>query len=269
MYTNMCYLRKHFIHAQINCRNADINEQVIQAMTHCQSLSLAPEKWRELIGHTPYAESFPQLMKIAVEVPSVLQEADRLISRAYGDTLSSQHCHAVLRKFHELSDWRQLNQEKASGSLYWVVPSLMENPADDRYADKLFPFALRFASIDRAITWLFCSTLMLVTLEAAIRLTQLQDAPNWVADTNLCAGSLQMDADKLARVLCQSLEYCCNTENGTFGPQATCSTQWTLLNYFRRRGLVRELHWCENIKNMKGPSLRCGIDLMAFGSAVP
>jgi hypothetical protein len=77
--------------------------------------------------------------------------------------------------------------------------------------------------------------------------------------------SIQREADRLARFLCQTLEYCFRYEMGTLGAQTTCHPQWALKNYFRQIGLQRELEWCKNITYMHGNSLRSGLTLMLFG----
>ena len=76
--------------------------------------------------------------------------------------------------------------------------------------------------------------------------------------------SVKEEADKLARCICQSIEYCHKIENGTIGPHMTTYAQWVLKSYFRRFHQERELAWCLNIKNMRGPGFRHGIELMGF-----
>lgn len=164
----------------------------------------------------------------------------------------------LIRKFYELEEWRA---QKASP--YWVVPSTLGNPADENYGDKLFPFALKFHSIGTAVEWIFCSTIMLRTLDAA-----------WTAGSvgpssprnglMVCDTALQREADKLARLLCQCFEYCFTLNNGTLGAQATCSAQWAVQAYFDRHGRTREMEWCKNI-NAMGAATHSRLTLMAVG----
>jgi len=79
------------------------------------------------------------------------------------------------------------------------------------------------------------------------------------------ASSIKSEADRLARFLCQSIEYCHRADMGTLGPQSTTYTQWVLRCYYRKAGLDRELEWCRNIKYMTGPNSQCGIVSMLFG----
>jgi hypothetical protein len=210
-------------------------------------------------------------MHIIVDVPSMLQEAQELLSSVNNPLAASQYSTVLVQKFQDLDTWRQLHQRSASPDhdpLYWSVMSRMENPTDEGYTDKLFPFALMFSSIESAIPWIFCSTVMLHILETALLLGALEFTTSSgirISSPSPDNISMRADADRLARMLCQSIEFCYRTENGLFGLQATCSTQWTLRRYFRHRGLSRELEWCRSIKDMKGPASRCGIDLMQFG----
>ena len=206
-------------------------------------------------------------------------------------TTGSHYSTLLVQKYQKLDSWRRLRQRTTvfEGPLYWSVPSKLDNPADEGYADKLFPFALMFSSMGSAIAWVFCSTVMLHILDAALRLDEwdttapscsISKSPspralnpsletlyeNALGDN--ASSPTQADADMLARMLCQSIEFCYRTENGTFGPQSTCSTQWALRRYFGGRGLVRELEWCRAIKDIKRPGSKCGIDLMQFGPSM-
>ncbi|UKZ78863.1 hypothetical protein TrVFT333_006609 [Trichoderma virens FT-333] len=250
-------------------RHRGVPEQVtvIQGLIQRRSLSLEPNRWRFLIGPSDSDGSFVRLMHLVVDVPSMLQEAYALLSGGNKPLEASQYNALLMQKFQELDTWRHLRQREHD-PLYWSVMSRMDNPADEGYADKLFPFALMFSSMGNASVWMFCSTFMLHILETALLLEELKSTkPNGVSISSLPPDDFSKwaDADGLARMLCQSIEFCCRMENGLFGIQATCSTQWTLRRYFRRRGLSRELEWCRRIKDMKGPGSICGIDLMQFG----
>jgi hypothetical protein len=186
-----------------------------------------------------------------------------------------RYVNLLLGKFYVLDDWRGLVHcniaARNQTPLYWSVPSRASNPADDGYPDKLFPFALVFSSLEGASPWIVCCSFMLDILET-ILLLRAKLASLDVSQS--LGGSLdgstekespnQADADHIARMLCQSVEYCYRSENGTFGPQITCNAQATLLGYFAGRGMKRELEWCRAIKYMTGPGTSFGIDLMQF-----
>ncbi|PON30108.1 hypothetical protein TGAM01_v201475 [Trichoderma gamsii] len=244
---------------------------VIQGLGQRRSLGLEADRWRRLIGPSGADDSFVRMMHIIVDVPSMLQEAHAILLSGNNPLAASQHSARLIQKFEELDSWRQFRQRSvAPDPLYWTVMSKMNHPADEGYADKLFPFALMFSSMGSAIQWIFCSTVMLHVIEAAFLLEALEfTTPNGTGSISPSpsdnSSSMLAEADGLARMLCQSIEFCYRNDNGLFGAQATCSTQWTLRRYFRRRGLARELEWCKRIKNIRGLASRCGIDLMQFG----
>ncbi|KAL7940870.1 hypothetical protein V8C42DRAFT_355946 [Trichoderma barbatum] len=240
----------------------------IQGLRQKRSLILEPDRWRIFIGPPGSAESFVRLMHTVVDVPSMLQEAHALLSSGSNPLAAAQYSTLLVQKFQELDAWRHLRQRSVTADhdpLYWSVMSRMHNPADEGYSDKLFPFSLMFSSMRSAFPWIFCSIVMLHILETAILLEALEvTTPNRIGISSPPPDGISMlaDADGLARMLCQSIEFCYRTENGLFGLHATCFMQWTMHRYFRRRGLARDLDWCRSIKDMKGPVSRCGIDLM-------
>lgn len=226
---------------------------------YARSLLLTPEEWHTLLGPST-AGSYRDLLKRAVNIPSLLERAKFLENQA-GDynSVVSDITNQLLCRFSELAEWRALQ-----GTIYWVVPSTLENPADEKYEDKLFPFALKFNSFTVAAGWILCSTLMLHSLDAVLVLERLASLP--LADNSArCISALQEDADKLARILCQCLEYCYDTENGIFGAQVTFGQQYVLRNYFKRRNRLREIEWCDNINAMRGDSSHCQVQMMAVG----
>lgn len=224
-------------------------------MTHGRALALAPGEWYALLGPAP-TESLAHLLKVAVEIPAILEKAESLVEKRYPESLTATDL--LIRKFYELKEWRA---QKASP--YWVVPSTLENPADEKYNDKLFPFALKFHSIATAVEWIFCSTIMLRTVDAALTAGSVGlSSPN--NGLLVCDLALQGKADKLARLLCQCFEYCFTLNNGTLGAQATCSAQWAVQTYFDHHGRTREIEWCKNISAM-GAATHSRLKLMAVG----
>lgn len=220
-------------------------------MAHARALALTGDEWSTLLGPTT-ADSFAYLLKTAIEVPALLEEAKSFRERGHGDSQTMELTRALLRKFHILEAWRA-----QKNSAYWAVPSVLENPADDEYEDKLFPFVLKFHSLTLAVEWILASTIMLQILDAILRLEELR-RPLSPKD------ALQVEADKIARLLCQCFEYCYAIENGTLGAQVTSATQWAVRSYFEHRGRGREIEWCENISGMRGASY-CRLEMMAVG----
>jgi hypothetical protein len=242
------------------------------------------------------AESFEGLMDLISEVPLLLEESEILLTSAKStfSLRESTLLQSLLCVFQKLDTWQQRCRLSFAKPPYWAVPSKLHNPSDDAFTDKLFPFALEFESLNVAMPLVLNSGVMLQVLGTVLlldaKIGSFNDQP-MARDTvesrkrnpldgqktvTLASGtigqkyasvsSIKAEADRLARFLCQSIEYCHRIEMGTLGPQATCHPQWAMRRYFRQARLERELEWCKNIKNMSGPGSRCGIELMLFGA---
>jgi len=110
---------------------------------HCHQLS-------QIMSTSSQHDSFHELIDVACEVPVLLEESDMLISSR--NTTPEQlrvsifkASFAVLEKLH---DRHQKYGAKSKRPLYWALPSRVDNPADDPYSCKLFPFALQFESLE-------------------------------------------------------------------------------------------------------------------------
>jgi hypothetical protein len=224
-------------------------------MVQKRPLVLEPPVWRQHIS-PPTETTFTSLLDLAIDIPSIIASAHDLLQTNTDSVELPYYINLLLQKFNDLDKWRVLYQERnwleSSRPVYWSVPARASNPVDTSDTDKLFPFALIFSSMGAASAWIFGSSIMLDILDTVL----------------LCGmnsgNMIQSDSQKIARLLCQSIEFCYRSENGTFGPQITCYSQATLLKYFAHRGLERELEWCRNIPNMKCPGASFAIDLMQF-----
>ncbi|KAF5635920.1 hypothetical protein F52700_5233 [Fusarium sp. NRRL 52700] len=231
---------------------------VIQALSQKKPLNLEPCLWRKHIGPWAGPESFGALLDMSIDIPSVMADAYALASSDEVDRQEvSRHIDLLTEKFYLLENWRALVHRNIAARkqtpLFWSVPSRASNPADEGYPDKLFPFALIFSSVEAASPWILGVSFMLDILETILLLRGKLGS----SDTSPFPGESldgykeksspnQADADHIARMLCQSVEYCYRSENG--------------------RGMKRELEWCRGIKYMKGPGTSFGIDLMHFKS---
>lgn len=230
-------------------------------------------------------DSLHDLIDIACEVPVLLEQSDMLIAGSITTPVQGrvnlfQTYLAVLEKFYDY--YQRYRAEKAS-LIYWAVPSTVDNPADEYYESKLFPFALQFESLKIAgeliILWailfqVLCSMIDLhqhffgtLSLPSASTQTAPEEATGLGSFFNSrfpTMSSVRKEVDRLSRCLCQSIEYCHKVENGTVGVQFSCYARWILKFYFQKFRCERELAWCLNIKNMRGPGFQNGIDLMGF-----
>lgn len=230
------------------------------------------------------ASSLDCLMDNIAEVPSLLDGLRELDNPQLRD---ADYVRALLDKSCQIASWQHAYRLDSEKLVSWTIPSKLHNPSDDGFASKLFPFAVEYKCLNDAMLLMFSSAVMLQLLSAAIRTEEASEMPAysvWDFQTHQdfdadsthptflgaerrlwCLPAIKAEADRLARYLCQSMEYCCRCEMGTVGAQATCHSQYVLGQYFHQVGLTRELDWCKNIKNMDGPGLRRGIDMMLFG----
>lgn len=244
---------------------------------------MASFQCRKLMSTVNKQDSLSELIDVAWEVPAVLEESDILM--ASGITIPEQlrtyNFRPSLDVIEKLQDSQQRYRDELKRPPYWAMPSTADNPADEVYNSKLFPFALHFHSIETAtylilywaiILQVHCNILGLylhffgdTIFSPAINLSDSENLTKPLLNSRVATlTSIKEEADKLARYLCQSIEYCYRIENGTIGPQLTCYAQWILKLYFRQFHYERELVWCLNIKNMRGPGFHSGIELMCF-----
>lgn len=230
-------------------------------------------------------DSFHELIDVACEVPVLLEESDMLTARRniMPKQWRASLLNASLAVLEKLHDHHQRYRTKTGRPLYWAVPSGVDSPADGPYDTKLFPFALQFESLETAshvVLWwaiilqVLCSMIDLYqrffgspTIASEFDPSNSEDLTGPEPRLNSrfpTMFSVKEEADNVARCLCQSIEYCHKIENGTIGPQMTTYAQWVLKSYFRQFHYERELVWCLNIKNMRGPGFRHGIELMGF-----
>lgn len=225
------------------------------------------------IDDTP--SSLDSLMDAIADVPLLLDGSHNPKGPEPGD---HEYIQTLLGKSHQIASWQHAYRLDAKELVSWTIPSKLHNPSDDGYANKLFPFSIEYSCLNDAMLHMFSSAVMLQILSAAIlageALGEAHTADDNVyltfldAEQRSCSlPAIKAEANRLARFLCQSMEYCCRYEMGTVGAQASCHPQYALGHYFRQAELARELDWCKNIKNMDGYGLRRGIDMMLFGGS--
>ncbi|KAF1832296.1 hypothetical protein BDW02DRAFT_571215 [Decorospora gaudefroyi] len=252
--------------------------QLIIGLTKRKRLALDLPVWHQLMNIDYAPESLGGLLDVISPVPKLLEESDNAIESG---TKDPDLLRSLVDIFKRIEAWQYAYKLSLPGQPYWATPARLHNPSDDSYTNCLFPFALDFENMDVAINYTFSAAVMLQILSAALLLgrqtcdaasrheacqyaSQEQDFGTHREQCSL--PSIQNEADRLARFLCQSVEYCFRSEMGTLGAQITCLPLWAMGNYFRQAGLQRELQWCKKIKDMKGPSMRQRVNLMLLGS---
>lgn len=247
-------------------------------MVQKHSLLLEPYLWRQHIGAATAPGSFSGLLDLVIDIPSIIASAHGLSKDKRIYINLTTYIDRLIQKFHDLDHWRILYNKciwsQDGKPVYWSVPAIASNPTDSNHLERLFPFALIFSSIQAASAWIFCSSIMLDILDTVLLLcppnhndstirAHNDDSSKHSIATDVLEG-IPAHARGLARLLCQSMEFCYRNGNGTFGPQITCYAQATLLRYFKHRGMGRELDWCRAIPHMSCPGASFGIDLMQF-----
>jgi hypothetical protein len=230
-----------------------------------------------------------QLMDFACDLPFIYETADMLLAvpdPSVCDRVAVVE--ALIRVMSNIYTWQAELRQSSGTSIYRMIPSKLVNPVDDGFAVKLFPFAIYFRSLQVASYFAVSWAILLQAHASLLRLsdhfgqgyqtqasiTDLllrcgspgeETARRLGADISMLpSGSIKEEGDKLARYLCQSIEYCHMMEMGTFGPQTMCYSRWIMRSYYQQVGAERELQWCRNVENMHGTATRCGIKMMVF-----
>lgn len=180
---------------------------------------------------------------------------------------------------------------------YRSVPSSTTNPADSGLPTKTFPFYFEFVSIGVAVHVVMCWAvtahlysnaiqihhLVQARLDRRVNLSCLLAQDDFtatgtsdlldVSSQNLLFArnkgrsiqDIQIEGTRMARNVCQSLEYFHRIEMGTYGGHATTYPSWSARQYFRlHRGHEREWLWLQNIHKMEGPGTRWEVPMMTF-----
>ncbi|KAH7394902.1 hypothetical protein DE146DRAFT_615659 [Phaeosphaeria sp. MPI-PUGE-AT-0046c] len=250
---------------------------VIIALSQGTRLALSPGTWAQLLDADNTNKSFEDLMDIVSEVPSLLESCDALQPPTNNEDL----LRSLLGRMTNISSWQQSYRLELHILPYWAVPSQLHHPSDDKFAARLFPLVLEYQSLVVATLFIFSSTAMLKILLVALRLANLSSRGSRASKTRAIRGDvtikhsntiqfcytvveMQTEADRLARLLCQSMEYCLRQEMGTLGLQVNCLSQSVLRGYFWQAGRERELDWVRNISKAYGPGFLCGMKMMLF-----
>lgn len=69
---------------------------------------------------------------------------------------------------------------------------------------------------------------------------------------------IKSEANRLARYLCQSMEYSHRPQLGMLATQSVTYPAWTARQHFRQHGMEKEHAWTGHMKDMTGPNFRSG-----------
>jgi hypothetical protein len=232
-------------------------------------------------------------------VPAVLERATSLSSIVDRNAFLKESTAVVQSMFTMLKSFQAWHDDfwKASPTpRAWPVPSRAVNPADVEPSNKIFPFCFEFESLNVSVVITMCWAIT-VTLHSNIiqicELVQVKlghpieledllvetgitvvDEANQYSSQKSSPSSahkgcllyqIKGEGTKLARYLCQSMEYHHRVDMGTYGGHAVTYSSWSARQYFRLHpGHEREWSWLQNMHKMEGPGTRWGIAMMIF-----
>lgn len=253
--------------------------------------------WRQIVPES--SDALDDLYRMISDVPAVLERATSLPSIANTNALIKESA-AVAQSIFNIQNSFELWHDdfwKASPTpRAWLVPSCAANPADVDPSNRIFPVCFEFESLNVsvlvALCWAICVHLHSniiqiyellqaklghpIELEALLfeTSTAVADETEQYSSRKISPSSAQngcllhqikSEATKLARYVCQSMEYHHRVDMGTYGAHAVTYASWSARQYFRLHpGHEREWSWLQNMHKMEGPDTRWGVSMMIF-----
>jgi hypothetical protein len=248
---------------------------VLDALSKRQSLLLSPQEWRRFLRTDGNGElgEFDALINMTGDALALIEETESFLSylpKVGIEERSIALIQAYTSAIQRLHRWQERVRKASDKPLYWAVPSKLSH-RDDESGDiqEMFPLVLEFQTLNTAILLIFSWAVLLQIYCSVIRLASLlPDAQGTHLDDTTPSYNVQFDideAEKVVRLLCQSLEYFHRIDLGFLAPQATTYPSWILKSYLKHRpGHEKELKWCEEFKNLRGPGSRCQVVMMMF-----
>jgi hypothetical protein len=254
------------------------NQQVLDALTNRHSLVLSPRDWRRFLRTDEHGElrEFDAMINRAGEALALLEETEVLLGFPTKEDIEERctsFIEAYVSAIQRLHEWQERLRRASNKPLYWAVPTKLSHP-DDLAGDiaKTFPLVLEFQSLKICVLLIFSWAVELQIYCSLIRVSHLLPNPQETESSGTTrthdVRSDIAEADKLARLICQSLEYCHRIDMGMLAPQGTTYPTWVVKRYLKYHpGHERELRWCENFKSFKGPGSRCEVVMMIFSDS--
>lgn len=165
--------------------------------------------------------------------------------------------------------WYGEVSQKYDGELFWTVPTKARNPADPA-TGPLFPLVLDFVNANVAqMLVLYWSAH--VVLDQTSYLTENKLKHNARKDTNDECWPRSQYIASIAKMLCQSIEYCYQRKNGTVGVQSTVFPRWAAREFFGLHPKYQqELAWTEQCGDMECPDSLFHVKVLGFrGRGLP
>jgi hypothetical protein len=256
--------------------------QILEALRTRRVSVLASLEWQCCTNENH--DLYCHLQDLMIQLPSIMEALD---THAVNTNKTAER--AVLIQLLQLCSkldgqllsWVEQLKEQVYSQLYWTVPSVANNPADDPILGRIFPLAFHFPSLSMAqLLILYWSTLVLLyrTIQDiqkrlksnANSSTEMQHSigPHEKDGGELCSDGNRLSNKQIALLadnIAQSFEYCYHSNNGTLGPQSTVYSLWVAQSFYESQSdRERELAWCSGLRNTSAPDSRFDLDIMKF-----
>ncbi|KAI1767478.1 hypothetical protein GGR53DRAFT_112461 [Hypoxylon sp. FL1150] len=275
---------------------------VLEAVTNRQARALENDVMRRIVLQPNLDSPLEEVFQMSADVPSILEQAVALSSVTNHDALLSESAtlaKSFLAMVESFESWLDACWKASSTLRVWSVPSRVTNPADTDPSEKVFPFCFEFESLVVAVPVIMCWAVIAQLYSNVIQIHDLiearlgrritlqhllaqagavavidgpgasgasgQSTPLPTAGEGRSIEDIRAEGTKMARNVCQSLQYMHQVEMGTYGGHATTYPAWSARQYFRLHpGHEREAAWLQNTHKMKGPGTRWGLAQMRF-----
>lgn len=261
-------------------------------MTERKAQILENDIWRQIVTESGFNGALDEVFQMVADIPTILEHAVALSSISDQSTLlkeSAAVAQSMLAMVGSVEFWRDEFWKASPSPRAWLVPSCAANPADLDPSNKTYPLCFEFESLSVAVSIVFCWSIATQLYSNVIQIhdlvqarlgrhialeylltqtdntTESQNTLLFTVDKGRSIQDIQSEGAKMARYVCQSLEYFHRIEMGTYGGHATTYPTWSARQYFRLHpGHERERSWLQNIHKMEGPGTRWGLSLMIF-----
>ncbi|KAI1643514.1 uncharacterized protein F4817DRAFT_349552 [Daldinia loculata] len=273
----------------------------LEALTKRQAQILENDIWRQIVTESGLAVALDEVYRMIADFPGILERAVALPSISDQSVLlkeSAAVTQSILAMVESVESWHDGFWKASPTPRSWSVPSRAVNPADADPSNKIFPFCFEFESLSVAVPVVMCWSVSTQLYSTVIQIHSLvqarlgrqidlkdllsqagatvidaaspSESPNRITllpntGTGRSIQDIQSEGTRMARYVCQSMEYFHRIEMGTYGGHATTYPSWSARQYFRLHpGHEREWLWIQNMHMMEGPNTRWGLSMMTF-----
>lgn len=277
------------------------NRQTLEALTKRKAQYLEGKIWQMFAPCSDTNDALDEGFQLIADVPALPERATSLPSIVDSSALlnnSATVVRSILAAMNSVESWHAKFWASSPTPRSWQVPSRASNPADVDPSDKTFPFCFEFESIGVALPVTICWALAAQLWSNVIQIYELlraslgrdfeiedlvaqaeatvEDATRpmeaWVQGSEASHTAkgrsieeIRREGTRMARYVCQTMEYHHRIEMGTYGGHAITYPCWSARQYFRLHpGHERELSWLQSMYKMEGSGTRWGLSTMTF-----